>query len=398
MTAWRQLSGLGRALLVAVLLTGLTTFMFLPLLAIELTAQDIPIGTVGLLVGLLAFSSQGFSLITGLLVDRFGPRPVMGVGFTLRIAGYVLLGIGVSGGTRPAALVAGILGIGIGGSLLGLAIKTQLVTIGDVPPRTMLALRATFVNIGVVAGPALGAALYPLGFQYILAACVLSHLAMGARVFTRAPRTPEPAIRKGEANLGHDRAQAPSWTWRQWTVLLALSTSYWVIYSQLNVVVPIAATAMTGTSASIAVIFTVNGVLVVIFQYTLLRHVFLRSTSRTLLVIGFLAFAGGYLAMVPDAGWYSLLLFILPVTLAEMLIGPSLDEQAITATSVRRTGSALGAMSLAGACGSLLGSGMGGYLLQVLGGAGDVWPVIIGVSSAAALASLLLPKVRVDSV
>ncbi|GAA3083539.1 hypothetical protein GCM10020254_29930 [Streptomyces goshikiensis] len=138
----------------AVLLTGLTTFMFLPLLAIELTAQGIPAGRTGFLVGLLAFSSQAFSLLSGLLVDRLGPRRVMAAGFLLRIAGYVLLGLGGAG--RPAPLVAGIVAVGVGGSMLGLSTKTLLVSQEGSDPRTMLALRSTFVNIGVVVGPALG--------------------------------------------------------------------------------------------------------------------------------------------------------------------------------------------------------------------------------------------------
>ncbi|MYT23936.1 MFS transporter, partial [Streptomyces sp. SID7760] len=177
MNAWREASPTARLLLIAVLFTGLTTFMFLPLLAIELTAQGIPAGRTGFLVGLLAFSGQAFSLLTGLLVDRFGAHRVMAAGFLLRVLGYVLLGLGGAGAAAP--LVAGIVAVGIGGSLLGLSTKTLLVSQEGADPRTMLALRSTFVNVGVVAGPALGAAVYPLGFGWILAACVLSHLVLG---------------------------------------------------------------------------------------------------------------------------------------------------------------------------------------------------------------------------
>lgn len=386
MTAWRETSPDGRALLVTVLLTGLTTFMFLPLLAIELTGRGVAAGQAGFLVGLLAFSSQAFSLLTGFLVDRLGTRAVLGAGFALRIAGYVLLGLG----GHFASLVAGVVGIGVGGSLLGLAIKTRLVAEDGVGPRAMLALRSTFVNIGVVAGPALGAAVYPLGFRYILGACVLSHLALGVRLLLRAGR---PAARPRPVT---EAAEPPDGRWGRahWLTLLALGVAYWAIYSQLNVVVPIAALAMTGSTAAIAVVFTVNGVLVVLCQYALLRHVFARAANRTLLALGFLFFACAYAVLLAHAGWYSLLVFALPVTLAEMLIGPSLDEQAIRASSVRRTGIALGAMSAAGAVGSLAGASLGGYLVQLLSGNG-VWLVLISVSAAAAVASLLLPKARV---
>ncbi|MFJ3911025.1 MFS transporter [Streptomyces vinaceus] len=394
MNAWREASPTARLLLIAVLFTGLTTFMFLPLLAIELTAQGIPAGRTGFLVGLLAFSGQAFSLLTGLLVDRFGARRVMAAGFLLRVLGYVLLGLGGAG--APAPLVAGIAAVGVGGSLLGLSTKTLLVSQEGAEPRTMLALRSTFVNVGVVAGPALGAAVYPLGFGWILAACVLSHLVLGTCLVLRrsvtasrsrpaAGRAPDPAA---------DGAPAAPWTLRQWLPLCGLGVAYWAIYSQLNVLLPITANEMTGSAAAISVVFTANGLLVVLFQYTLLRHVFRRATARTLLVLGFLAFACAYATLIPLAGWYSLLAFVVPVTLAEMLIGPSLDEQAVSAAATRRTGLALGTMSAAGALGSLFGSSAGGYLLQSARGGSEVWLLLVGSSLAAAAICLLLPKVR----
>ncbi|WP_327131123.1 MFS transporter [Streptomyces sp. NBC_01343] len=394
MNAWREASPTARLLLVAVLFTGLTTFMFLPLLAIELTAQGIPAGRTGFLVGLLAFSGQAFSLLTGLLVDRFGAHRVMSAGFLLRVVGYVLLGFG--GGGAQAPLVAGIVAVGVGGSLLGLSTKTLLVSQEGTDARTMLALRSTFVNVGVVAGPALGAAVYPLGFGWILAACVLSHLVLGTRLVLRRSVTASrsrPAAGRPPAPAA-DGAPATPWTLRQWLPLCGLGVAYWAIYSQLNVLLPITANEMTGSTAAISVVFTANGLLVVLFQYTLLRHVFRRATARTLLVLGFLAFACAYATLIPLAGWYSLLAFVVPVTLAEMLIGPSLDEQAVNAAATRRTGLALGAMSAAGALGSLFGSSAGGYLLQTARGGGEVWLLLVGSSLAAAAICLLLPKVR----
>ncbi|MET7529658.1 MFS transporter [Streptomyces goshikiensis] len=405
MNGWRGASPTARLLLVAVLLTGLTTFMFLPLLAIELTAQGIPAGRTGFLVGLLAFSSQAFSLLSGLLVDRLGPRRVMAAGFLLRIAGYVLLGLGGAG--RPAPLVAGIVAVGVGGSMLGLSTKTLLVSQEGSDPRTMLALRSTFVNIGVVVGPALGALVYPLGFRYILAACVLSHLVLGIGLVSGRTAAAVPGRTAAKpTGPGTGPGTAPDAAGggpgdvtrrtllRHWAPLAALGVAYWAIYSQLNVLLPIAANELTGSTAAISVVFTANGLLVVLFQYTLLSRVLRRATARTLLALGFLAFACAYAVLIPLAGWYSLLAFVLPVTLAEMLIGPSLDEQAVNAAALRRTGLALGTMSAAGALGSLLGSSLGGQLLQASRGGSRAWVLLVGCSLAAAAICLLLPKVR----
>ncbi|MEV5986785.1 MFS transporter [Streptomyces sp. NPDC052051] len=394
MKTWRRTSSDGRALLLAVLVTGLTTFMFLPLLAIHFTAEGLPAGRVGFLVGLLAFCSQGFSLVCGLIVDRLGPRAVLISGFALRIVGYLLLALGDGG--RLVPLVSGIAAIGVGGSLLGLTIKTLLVREDSVEPREMLALRSTFVNVGVVAGPALGAAVYPLGFSYILAACVLSHLLLGLRLTLRPAandRSGQPTS-TAAAKDAPPAAATPQWARWRWVPLCLLGVAFWAIYSQLNVLMPITAKELTGSTGASSVVFTLNGVLCVLLQYTLLHHVFGKATTRTLLAVGFVAFACAYAVFIPLAGWSSLFAFVLPVTVAEMLIAPSLDEQAVKVSSARRTGLALGTMSAAGAVGSLLGSSLGGYLLQTLHGDTGLWLVLVVFSLVAAATCFLLPKVH----
>ncbi|MEU0740741.1 MFS transporter [Streptomyces sp. NPDC006134] len=392
MNTWRRTSPTGRVLLLAVLLTGLTTFMFLPLLALQLTEQGIPASRAGFLVGLLAFCGQGFSLLSGLVVDRFGTRFVLSAGFTLRITGYLLLGLGMAGDTHPVPLVAGIIAVGVGGSLLGLSIKTLLVREDSVPSREMLALRSTFVNVGVIVGPPLGALVCPFGFGYVLAACVTSHLALGLALAVRPPAPAAHPRRPEAGKLPEPAGQSGPWAPWQWGPLVLVGIAYWAIYSQLNVVVPIAAKQLTGSAAAVSVVFALNGALVVLFQYSLLRRVLHKAGTRSLLMLGFLAFGSGYALLIVFSGWGALLAFVLPITLAEMLVSPSLDEQAVKAGSLHRTGLALGTMSTAGAFGSLLGSGLGGYLLQTLKGGTDLWLLISCLSLVAAAFCFLLPK------
>ncbi|MFI9322697.1 MFS transporter [Kitasatospora aureofaciens] len=87
----------------------------------------------------------------------------------------------------------------------------------------------------------------------------------------------------------------------------------------------------------------------------------------------------------------SLLLSTVSATLAEMLIGPSLDELAVTTAPRRRTGRALGLLGLAGAIGFPLGAGLGTHLCQSLHGGPGVW-LTITATAALAAACLLLPR------
>ncbi|WP_308015274.1 MFS transporter [Pseudonocardia sp. ICBG1293] len=402
MSQWREASPLARLLLVVVLMTGATTFMFVPLLALRLDSAGLTTATVGLVAGLLAFSSQAFSLVIGWIVDRTRLRFVLAAGLTGRIAGYLVL---ISALSEPnddpsvPALVVGVVCVGVGGSLLTLAIKIELVRQSGTSSREMLALRATFLNTGVVAGPALGAAVYPVGFTVILCACIASHLFVTPLLFSR--RLTAPKLRDDTRKAAEPKeAEQETTSWRSairyWAPLLLLSTMFWLIYSQISVMLPLLARELTGTIAAASALFTINGILCVLFQYTLLQHVFSRTSGRVLLIVGFGSFAVAYAVLIPFSGWGALLAYILPMTFAELLIGPTLDQEIVKVGSLGRAGVALGAVTLAGSIGTLLGSWGGGYLLDAFQSSDAACAVLCGISLFAVMVCVLVPQNQED--
>lgn len=388
---WQRSSQSARSLLLAVSLTGLTTFMFLPLLSVRLADSGLSTGLVGIIVGLLLLSSQALSLVIGFVIDRFEPRTVLSSGFALRIVGYATLASGLSGDPSVPLLVVAVVCIGVGGSILGLSTKTQLIREDLQHRREMLALRSTFVNAGVVVGPALGALVYPLGFTYILAACIGSHLMLGLLVVVRVTQTERP-VDDATALVGGDppRRSRPL-VIRQWAPLLVVAVAFWAIYSQFYVVLPITAKQMTGSTSAISAVFIINGLMCVLLQYVLLGRVFAGSTTRRLLILGFLGFAVAYVVLAALAGWLALILFVVPFTLAELLIAPGLDQQATLVSNQSRVGLALGAMGVASSVGSFLGASGGGYLLNILPDQ-QAGTVIGALALLAAGACCLLPK------
>jgi predicted MFS family arabinose efflux permease len=396
---WRGLSPPLRLQLITVLATGVTTFMFVPLLALHLAGEGMPAGTIGLVAGLLAFSSQALSLVIGMGVDRWGLRTNMAAGFLLRIVGYLLLGAALSAGAGSSVLAVAVVCIGVGGSLLGLSIKTSLVFASPDRPREMLALRSTFVNIGVVAGPAVGGLVYPLGFDYILAACVASHAVLAAAIFARSsPQVPAPTTGERDCSTpdpiavtGPAARTEQRTTRRQWLVLLLLGVAFWSIYSQLAVILPLAALSKTDSTRAVSFVYTVNGLMCVLLQYALLKRVFHRTPTRLLLLVGFLFFAVADLALALTTGWWAVGLFVVPFTLAELCLAPSLDQQAVSMAPARATGIALGGMGAAGAIGTLLGSWGGGHLLEHFS-ADVVLIALATLASVVALTSVSLPS------
>ena len=401
LTLWRSLGVDVRLQLVTVLATGITTFMFVPLLVMHLASQDLPAGTIGLVAGMLAFSSQAFSLVIGWSVDRLGLRKTLSAAFGLRIAGYLLLGVALANASPTGVLVIAVVCIGVGGSMLGLSVKTSLVLASRGRPREMLALRSTFVNVGVVSGPAIGGLVYPLGFTYILAACVVSHAVLAIAVLPRtraavpeaavaAPAAPQTGVADPE-DTGATSPASPRKDRRHWAALLLLGLAFWTIYSQLTVIVPLAALGKTDSTRAVLIIYTVNGMMCVLLQYALLKSVLHRTSTRTLLALGFLFFAVADTALAFAGGWWAVGLFVVPFTLAEMCLGPGLDQQAVSMVRARATGAALGAMGAAGAIGTLAGSWGGGHVLE------HVTPVhaltaLATLSLLVGLASLSLPS------
>jgi MFS family permease len=395
MKVWRAISPTGKTLLVGVFLTGLTTYMFLPLLALQLTSQGLAAPQVGLVVGVLAFSTQAFALLAGFVADRYGARLTITFGLGLRIAGYLLLAIDQA--ARPAQLalpLIAVTAIGVGGSLLGIAIKAQLADEPGVAPRRMLALRSTFINAGVICGPALGALASGVGFALILACCVASHLLLGVKLLLTA--RPDIAV-VDETAPGNDVSIGRGFSRTAVSLIVLSSMAYWVLYSQVNLSLPLVAEKLTGQYYAISVLFTINGVAMVLCQYFLLGHVFKGHSPVTLLMLGFAAFSAAFVALVFATGWLLLVVFVLLATLAEIFIGPSLDEQAIRRAPVGRRAFVLGAVAAAGASGSLAGSSFGGYLYQRFNGSGSAWIAFVFVALAGVGINLTRPVRRVSA-
>jgi MFS family permease len=378
---WRALPGSARALLLCVLLTSITTFMLIPLLALHLTRSGQSIAEASFVVMVLTGTQQVAALFVGIGIDRWGAGRSVGAGLALRILGYLMLG----GPARVVNDIAGAALIGLGAAMITIGIQAILGATGDDGRRNVFALRGTFVNVGAVLGPLLGGVAIQASFDWITAAAIVSHLLCGVLLYRNRPGASAIPVRKSSPLRGIRTIMSN----RDALIAMIGKGLFWLFYSQINLTIPLYATEITGTRSTIVYLFAINGAIVIIFQYPLIRLIPQKAPSGTVVGAGLLAYALSYAALGALPGLCSLMMFILLATLGEMILGPTTFDAVLRGTPDDLRGSALGLASLWASCGSILGISGGGNVFQHVPPAGRpvYWLVLaaLAVSGAAAV-------------
>ncbi|WP_329039619.1 MFS transporter [Streptomyces sp. NBC_00178] len=349
---------------------------------------------VGLVLGLRTFSQQGLFVVGGSLTDRYGPRPVVLSGCVLRVAGFCWLA--QAGST--ATVIGAVLLIGFAAALFSPAVESETARTAVAyekatgTPRTrVLAVFSAAGQAGAFAGPLLGSLLLLLGGGF-RAACLagaavfVGVLAGHARLMPRGPRRPR--IR-GEG-AGSSRQVFAN---RPFLVLCLVYSTYLVSYNQLYLALPAEVERATGSQGALGGLFTLSSLLVVGAQLPLARWSARRVTPRTALVSGLAVVAAGF-AVVPvlpggPAGLLPGAVFVVLLTLGQMLLVPAARGLVPDLVDDRRLGLATGAMSSLSGVAVLGGSAAAGTLLGAP--VPVLWTVLAAVPLAGAAIALTLP-------
>ncbi|WP_431046037.1 MFS transporter [Streptomyces sp. P1-3] len=151
-------------------------YMLMPYLAQHLAGNlGLAAWTVGLILGVRNFSQQGMFLFGGTLADRFGFKPLIIAGLTLRIVGFAVLGLVDS---LPALLAASA-ATGLAGALFNPAVRAYLAQDSGERRVEAFALFNVFYQAGILLGPLVGLALTGVSFRLtcLVAAGVFAVLA-----------------------------------------------------------------------------------------------------------------------------------------------------------------------------------------------------------------------------
>jgi MFS family permease len=342
--------------------------MTFPFVALYLTdTVRASAGEAGAVLAVWGVVSVAGQPLGGVLADRVGRRPMIVLG--LAASAFAALGFGLAANAWVAALLAVFWGIGT-----GVFEPAAGALVADTTPEGVrneaFGIWRVVNNAGFTLGPPLTALVASLssfrGAFFVAGATLLAYLAIALRALpeTRpAPASGEPPARFREAL--HDRL----------LVALVLGSAVAAfVYALFESALPVFLHEERGLSiATWGVVFTINPLIVAVFQYPISRWVARRS-SRLVLGIGALLLGASLALVWPFASIAVLVAAIVLFTVGEMLEFPTASAVAADLAPERLRGSYQGALNLAfdGAWGPaalaglwLVGAGHGELLLAL---------------------------------
>lgn len=335
------------------------------------------VGSIYTVAGVFASTSQ---LVAGELADRLGRRRIMLSALLLRTLNMLALGLAV---LLPAPVaVVGLLVV-TNGILRGQFEPAAQAMIADVaaPDRRVaaFALQRMGVNLGWAIGPALGGALAAVGgygTMFFVAAAVTLAAAIATHWLRDAPRTARPTEKTplSARTVYHALRENPAFV--SYLLLVLLGATMTVqLFSTMSVY---AKTELGLSRAEIGLLYTVNGVLVLLLQIPAVRLIERGGPARALL-FGPALYAVAYAAVGQAGSFGTLAVAVAVLTAGEVVFAPALSDMAAYLGDPRRMGRAFGLFGLMQQLGVAIGPSLGGAVYDRYRGQPAVmWGVFAG--------------------
>jgi MFS family permease len=318
-------------------------------------------GLLMMLSGLLAAGSQA---IAGELADRYGRRTIMVTALAVRSANMCGLGLAVV--YHAPIWMLGIL-LMLNGALRGQFEPAANAAVTDLAPAHLrvaaFGLQRIGLNLGWAIGPALGGALAPhsYGAMFFVAAPFM----LGAMVAVLRGVEDRPPSRRGPStNLSLAEVKKTFARYKAFYLYLCLVLLGSVMTVQLFSTLSIfSKTELHMGEAQIGLLYTVNGLLVVILQIPAVALID-RHGPRRALVFGPLLYTLAYLSVGLAEGFGSLALAVALLTAGEVVFAPALSDMAAFLGDPQRLGRAFGLFGLMQQLGVAVGPLVGGAVFD----------------------------------
>jgi MFS family permease len=348
----------------------------------------IALSLVGL--GLLAnnIGTAVGTTVGGYAADRYGRKPVMVASMALSsvtLAAYAAVEpLAAATPVSPAGSFVGI--AAAAGLTLGLyapAAQAMVADLTDGDKRDRgYALLKVANNAGFGLGFVVGGVLYEVAELAVFVGNGLTSGVVALVLFAFVPRVQsavrDVAFRDSVGDWG--RAVAD----RRILALAGLNVGFAVMYAQMQATVPVVATETLGlSSGQLGTLYTLNPIVIVVFQLPIVAAVTRWRRTRGLVVSAAL-WAASMLAVWAVAGvsaWIGVALvgaFLVLRTLGEILHSPLITSLASDVGNATERGSQLSLLEVAKRIGFGVGSAVGGAFFDY-GFEWALWPALVGV-------------------
>jgi MFS family permease len=336
----------------------------MPFVSIYLHAQlGVSMTYVGMIMLVSALVAAGGRIIGGEIADRLGRRPLLIFGMAARVLIFALMAYAIH--VRASALIVG--GIFVAVRLVGATVRPGLsAMVADVVESERrveaYALFRIGSNAGWAIGPAIGGFLVATSYASLFLLTAFASLIglLLLILFTsesiRVPETGQFSLRR-VLDVAHDL---------RFLVFCGWSVVLFVVMGQFASTLAVFSTQVVGIAeAQLGILFTINGIAVVLFQWPAAR-LSNRIGVRWGLVLGCLLYALGYFSVSFASAFPFLIGSMIVITLGEVTFSPTSMAAVANMAPEQRVGRYMGLFGLTEALGWSLGPFVGGILFDVL--------------------------------
>lgn len=370
-------------LLFGVLLSHLGTYLVTPMLPIVLkTDAGLSISQIGIVLASIAIAFQVGSVLGGVLADRIGRGFTIGLGALIAASG--LIGFGFF--EQFSLLLITAITMGLGTGLNAPSTKAAIAALASTENRTTaFSIRGIAANIGTGS-----AGLIVFFFLtdtskmiFWIAGGIYVVLAIQSWIFL--PKgcgdVPCKGIPKG--------AYKDAFQNKPFIVFSFVTIFIWALYAQLSLVLPLRATVILPEPKNVALIWTINSLIVVSAQGIITKKVIQKIQPLSALGLGILFitigiclifFAQSFLFLVISGGIF---------VIGEMMILPTIDSTISQLSKAELIGLFFALSNVVYGLGEAGGKSAGGRILGVAG-QNNTLPVIIYASLGFLLIALVL--------
>jgi len=290
-----------RLLMVNQFAINLGFYMLMPYLADHLAhGLGLAAWAVGLVLGVRNLSQQGMFLAGGTLADRYGCKPMILAGCTLRTVAFGLLAVA---DTLPALIAASAL-TGLAGALFNPAVRAYLaVEAGPARRVEAFATFNVFYQAGILVGPIAGLALLAWDFGAVCAVAGLIFAALAvlqARALPARPPTARSAGTTWRSVAADWRAVAAN---RPFLLFAAAMSGSYLLAFQVYLALPLHARELFGAQTGLVTgaVFAVSALAALSGQLRLTAWAKRNLPGPRAIAYGLVVMGAGFLPLLPDS-------------------------------------------------------------------------------------------------
>ncbi|WP_100488342.1 MFS transporter [Sporolactobacillus pectinivorans] len=338
-------------ILFGLLLTNTGSFMILPFLSLYLSNLNLSTAMIGFVLMVNVICQRGLTFFGGMLNDQFGERKLLIIGLSVRLTGYILYSFA---GHLSLIFVASAF-VGLGGALFAPGLMATIAKLaGDLKPE-VFALRNAVINVGSSLGPILGGVLYQYSVFWVFMLTSMAHFIFLLFIIFSGPRDINAKRRVPVIGLFRSVIQN-----RAILILTLMNTIFWFVYSQFNLAIPLYMKDVFREPSLIGLLFTINGLFVILLQFAIAQMIFRRSASRTALLYGFFFMSSAYFVLGLFPYLPFIFLFVLLCSTSEVLVFPTIDNLVSELANADFLSTYYGFVDMGWAVGATLGNLLGG--------------------------------------